>query len=220
MKEEKTKTKSKKKIFYYVALAVCVLLLVTATVLTVYFVTGSDNLVVENPPVTDLTDPEQPAGPSEPVEPENSDEPDDPTGGDQAVSFVVPVSYESATAFNDVVWEGYCYTRHKAVDFAAEANTPVYAMADGTVIEISLDSRTGNYIDIRHADGLTTRYRFVEPETGLKEGDAVLKGEQIAVVAEAYGSEKDMGTHLHLEVKLNGEYADPAEYLDIVSSEK
>lgn len=219
MKEEKTKTKSKKKIFYYVALAVCVLLLVTATVLTVYFVTGSDNLV-ENPPVTDPTDPEEPTGPSEPVEPEDPDEPDDPTGGDQVVSFVVPVSYESATAFNDVAWEGYCYTRHKAVDFAAEANTPVYAMADGTVIEISLNSQTGNYIDIRHADGLTTRYRFVEPEAGLKAGDTVSKGEQIAVVAEAYGSEKDMGTHLHLEVKVNGEYADPAEYLDIVSSEK
>ena len=45
-------------------------------------------------------------------------------------------------------------------------------------------------------------------------------GDQIAAVAEAYGSEAADGTHLHFEMTLNGEQTDPAEYLDPVYSEK
>ena len=49
---------------------------------------------------------------------------------------------------------------------------------------------------------------------------AVEQGEQIASVAEAYGSEAGAGTHLHFEMTLDGEQTDPAAYLDPVYSEK
>ena len=106
------------------------------------------------------------------------------------------------------------YYRHQGVDFAAAAGAEVYAVADGTVADISLSQELGNLITIDHGNGLISVYRFVEPDEGLNVGDKVKQGDQIAAVAEAYGSEAADGTHLHFEMTLNGEQTDPAEYLD------
>ena len=200
MKEEKTK---KKKSIYYILLAVGVALLAAATVLTVWFTTrGSD--VVEVPPVEE---PDDPSGPSEPEGPE----------------YVRPISVETCSVDYDAIYVSdttdFIY-RHKAVDFAADAGTEVYAMADGTVSEISLSEELGNLITIDHGDGLTMTYRFVEPAEGLSVGAAVEQGACIGTVAEAYGSEAADGTHLHLEVSLNGSLVDPNAYLDLTYDEK
>ena len=208
MKEEKTK---KKKSIYYILLAVGVALLAAATVLTVWFTTrGSD--VVEVPPVEE---PDDPSGPSEPEEPEDS-EPEGP-------EYVRPISVETCSVDYDAIYVSdttdFIY-RHKAVDFAADAGTEVYAMADGTVSEISLSEELGNLITIDHGDGLTMTYRFVEPAEGLSVGATVEQGACIGTVAEAYGSEAADGTHLHLEVSLNGSLVDPNAYLDLTYDEK
>ncbi len=213
MKEEKTK--NKKKVLYFVALAISVLLLIAATVLTVYFVTQGQDEVLDNPPAVE--DPDQNNDPKPPVE-----DPSGPTGGEDVVKFVAPVSYTDATPFNEIYTNqtvGWSY-RHRAVDFAAEAGTNVCAMADGTVSTVSMNETTGNYIVVDHGDGLKTLYRFVEPKEGLAAGAKVKKGDVIATVAAAYGSEAEDGAHLHLEIELNGVKKDPAEYFDIVSSEK
>ncbi|MDE7158119.1 MAG: M23 family metallopeptidase, partial [Clostridiales bacterium] len=150
--------------------------------------------------------------------------PDDnkPTGG-EGTKFVNPISSKSITESFNVIYAskttGFIY-RHKAVDFGADEGTEVYSMADGVVLEVSMNEKTGNYITIQHSDGLVTLYRFVEPVTGIHKGATVNKGEVIAKVAAAYGSEAKDGTHLHLEVFLNGAPADPANYIDIVNDEK
>ncbi len=46
------------------------------------------------------------------------------------------------------------------------------------------------------------------------------KGDKIAEVATAYGSEAKDGEHLHLEMEENGKKVDPAKYLDIEYDEK
>ena len=218
MKEEKTK---KKKGIYYILLAVGVALLAAATVLTVWFTTrGSD--VVEVPPVEE---PDDPSGPSEPEEPEEPDEPDEPTGPSEpeGPEYVRPISVETCSVDYDAIYVSdttdFIY-RHKAVDFAADAGTEVYAMADGTVSEISLSEELGNLITIDHGDGLTMTYRFVEPAEGLSVGAAVEQGACIGTVAEAYGSEAADGTHLHLEIAEDGVSVDPNEYLDLTYDEK
>lgn len=209
MKEEKSG--SKKKLFYYLALTACVLLLIAATVLTVYFVAGDNRETVETPPVTD------PEGGDK--EPEKPDEPTDPTGGEDVVKFVVPVAYESASAFNDFVWDVYGYTCHEAVDFTAAAGTEVCSMADGTVTSVSYNDVTGNIVIVDHGDGLKTLYRYVDPTDGLKEGDTVKKGEKIGAVSAPYAAEATR-PHLHLEVFLGEKRVNPADYIEIVSSEK
>lgn len=210
MKEEKSG--SKKKLFYYLALAACVLLLITATVLTVYFVAGGNRETIENPPVVD---PDEGGG----KEPEKPDEPTDPTGGEDVVKFVVPVAYESATTFNDFVWDVYGYTCHEAVDFSAAAGTEVRSMADGTVTSVSYNDVTGNIVVVDHGNGLKTLYRYVDPADGLKEGDTVKKGDKIGAVSTPYAAETTT-PHLHLEVLLGEKRVNPADYIEIVASEK
>lgn len=209
MKEEKSG--SKKKLFYYLALAACVLLLIAATVLTVYFVAGGNRETIENPPVSD------PDGGDK--EPEKPDEPTDPTGGEDVVKFVVPVAYESATTFNDFVWDVYGYTCHEAVDFSAAAGTEVRSMADGTVTSVSYNDVTGNIVVVDHGNGLKTLYRYVDPADGLKEGDTVKKGDKIGAVSTPYAAETTT-PHLHLEVLLGEKRVNPADYIEIVASEK
>lgn len=219
MKAEKAK--SKKKLIYYVTLAISAVLLIVATVLTVYFVAGGENEVVERPPVTEQPNDNKPEQPND-NKPEQPDNPSHPTGG-EGTKFVAPLAYVSVMEDYNVIYAsqttGFIY-RHKAVDFNAEEGTEVYSMADGVVLEISLNEKTGNYIKVDHGDGLITLYRFVEPVSGLNAGTAVKKGETIAKVAAAYGSEAKDGTHLHLEVFLNGAPADPANYIEIVNDEK
>lgn len=205
MKEEKTK---KKKILYYLVLAISVLLLTAATVLTVYFVTGNKSDIIEQ-------DPSTPVGPNEP------DEPDKPTGGDKE-TYCLPIQSEGVTVFNDIYKSqttGFIY-RHQGVDFAAEEGAKVASIADGKIEKISLSKQTGNLIVVDHGNGLKGYYRFVEPDASLKEGASITKGQYFASVAAAYGSEAADGTHLHLELTLNGKKVDPAGMLDIQYDEK
>ncbi|MDE7296409.1 MAG: M23 family metallopeptidase, partial [Clostridia bacterium] len=114
---------------------------------------------------------------------------------------------------------GWTY-RHKALDFAAEVGTEVYAMADGEVETVSYNDKTGNYIIVNHGNGLKTLYRFVEPTKGLGKGATIKKGQVIATVAEAYGSEFKDGPHLHFEVSVNGKAVNPVDYFEAVLEEK
>lgn len=200
----KEKTTGKRKALYYFILAVSVLLLTAATVLTVYFTTGRDN-VLEKPPI------------DQPEDPDDEDPDDTPSGGEDTVVFVNPV--EDAEVSNEygffhnqtLGW----YYEHKGVDFAAEEGTQVMSMADGKVESITEDVLTGTQIVIDHGDGLKTVYCFVTAADGLEAGDSVSKGEVIGTVAEANGSEYKDGPHLHLEVTMDGKNVDPAEYLTL-----
>ncbi len=218
MKEEKTK--SKKSVIYYVILAVCALLIITATVLTVYFVTRKTETVAEKPPVVQPDDPKDPDDPADPDDPVN---PDKPSSGDDNVKFVSPVSASTYTmAYAEIVHNetvGWWY-RHNAIDFNVAKGTDVYAMADGTVTEVSYAEETGNLIVVDHGDGLKTSYRFVEPVEGLGVGEKVTKGQKIAEVAAAYGTEAYAGEHLHLEMYLGKNPVDPADYVDLVLDKK
>ncbi len=218
MSEENTNTKPKKKrLLYYIVLGVCVLLLIAATVLTVYFLTaGSANKL-------DNTGGNAGGTPPDDGQQNEGNDPSQPSGGEDAVKFVSPIEGASYTVkYNDVYTNetlGWIY-RHKAVDFEAAAGTEVKCMADGVVESISYSEETGNIVIIDHGDGLKTLYRFVEPDSKLKEGAAIKKSETLGVVAKAYGIEYKDGEHLHLEVQLNGETVDPAEYLGSVLEEK
>lgn len=235
MKENETNTSTlskKKKIVYSVILAVCVLLLVAATVLTVYFVTGRGNEVLENP--NDQTggqqqEPGDPSGGGQQQEPSapsgggQQEDPTEPSGSEGRVLFIAPIaskecSVEYRSLYNNRTLDKWIV--HKAVDYAADEGTDVLAMSDGTVVSISLDSILGNLVEIEHAGNLRTVYRFIEPEATLKVGDAVKQGQKIGEVASAYGTEYKDGTHLHLEMTLNGESVDPADYIDVTLEEK
>ena len=236
MKEkENTSPSNSKRLIYSIILAICVLLLVAATVLTVYFVTGSNNEILDTPPNVenpdDPGDPSQPENPDDPGDPSQPENPDDPgkedpgkpSGGEGRVAFIAPLAYETCSVEFNVVYNNTSTDKwyyHKAIDFAADAGTDVVAMGDGYVLSISTSSTLGNLVILQHADGIQTVYRFVEPVSGLREGDQVKQGDVIAKVADAYGTEYKDGAHLHLEMLVNGSAVDPTDYINATLDQK
>ena len=102
---------------------------------------------------------------------------------------------------------------HAGMDFAAPMNTPIYAAAAGLVTASGWRSGYGNFIEIDHGSGLTTRYGH-NRENLVKEGEFVAAGQQIARVGR---TGRVTGPHLHFEVRRNGQAEDPAAWLDTVT---
>lgn len=101
------------------------------------------------------------------------------------------------------------YTRlHGGTDFGAPVGTPVYASADGTVVNASPSGCGGNWIFIDHKDGMQTRYfhlsRYAD---GLHAGQVVKQGTTIGYSGNT--GTCTTGPHLHYEVHINGEKVDP-----------
>ena len=218
MKEkENTSTSNKKRVIYTVIVAVCALLLIAATVLTVYFLTQGNRNVLDTPPAQDSDKKDPPTSGDDP-----KDDPSKPSGGVK-VAFVKPVESTVCSVEYEEIYDNTStnkWYKHMAIDYLADEGTAVCAMADGVVKEISLTDILGNCVVIEHADGVTSIYRFVEPVTGLKAGDKVKQGQTIATVAAAYGTEYKDGTHLHLEMSVNGKSVDPKDYIDVTFEEK
>lgn len=127
----------------------------------------------------------------------------------ESVSIITEHGFYHNTTLNH-------YTDHKGVDFSATVGTEVFAVDDGVIESIyKNDVLSGTEIVIDHGDGLKSVYRFVTETEGLKAGDSVKKGDVIATVAEASGSEYKFGSHLHFEILKNNGSVDPAIYLTL-----
>lgn len=104
---------------------------------------------------------------------------------------------------------------HKAVDFAAEEGTDVYAVMDGKVTEVTYNYLMGNIVKLDVGGGITVVYASLAEDVPVSVGDEVTKGSVIGKVGNTAKSEANDGAHLHLEVLLDGESVDPALYLDL-----
>jgi len=87
-------------------------------------------------------------------------------------------------------------TTHYGLDFAAPIGTPIYAAADGVVIEAGPASGFGLWVRIQHDDGTITVYGHMQ-DFSVREGERVKAGEQIARTGNRGQS---TGPHLHFEV--------------------
>jgi murein DD-endopeptidase MepM/ murein hydrolase activator NlpD len=89
---------------------------------------------------------------------------------------------------------------HAGVDFAGKRGSPIVAVADGLVIAAENRSGYGKTVEIRHGNGLVTRYAHNQ-KLVVQVGDLVKKGD---VIAKMGSSGRATGPHLHFEV-LDGE---------------
>jgi murein DD-endopeptidase MepM/ murein hydrolase activator NlpD len=97
---------------------------------------------------------------------------------------------------------------HEGVDFSAPYGTPVRATADGIVTRVGReDGGYGNVIDLRHANGIRTRYGHLSAfAQGLHTGERVQQGETIGYVGSTGLS---TGPHLHYEFLVGGRPTNP-----------
>lgn len=98
---------------------------------------------------------------------------------------------------------------HIGIDIGAGPGESIIAAADGTVVEAGWHDAYGNYVKIRHNDHLETLYAHAQ-ELWVSAGEVVKAGDVIAKVGTTGLS---TGYHLHFEVRNNGEYQDPLEYI-------
>lgn len=101
-------------------------------------------------------------------------------------------------------------TYHQGVDLAAPAMTPIYASRAGTVTVATSSRSAGNYVKINHGDGYSSVYMHMTYYT-VSVGQSVSQGQLIGYVGSTgYSS----GNHLHFGISYNGNYVNPALYLN------
>jgi len=98
---------------------------------------------------------------------------------------------------------------HKGVDIPAPTGTPIVAAEAGTVVISRVVNGYGNYVRIKHNDGLETGYGHCS-QLIAKEGEQVTRGQKIALVG---STGQSTGPHCHFEVIKDGTHVDPMPYI-------
>lgn len=92
--------------------------------------------------------------------------------------------------------------RHEGTDYAASSGTPVRASGDGVVLRAGRAGGYGNLVELRHRNGITTRYGHLRGFAGaLRSGMRVNQGQTIGYVG---STGLATGPHLHYEFRVNG----------------
>lgn len=98
---------------------------------------------------------------------------------------------------------------HNGIDVAGTYNSNIKAADGGIVTYSGWMSGYGNYIVINHENGYQTAYGHCASRL-VDVGDRVAKGD---IIAKMGSTGRSTGTHLHFEVRKNGQYVDPLKYI-------
>ena len=101
---------------------------------------------------------------------------------------------------------------HRGIDYAAQPGTPVWSVADGTIIFRGGAGASGNLVKVKHRNGYVSYYAHLSRfEPGLKVGDTVEQKQLIGYVGQTGLA---TGPHVCFRVQQHGHYVNP---LDIAS---
>ena len=133
-----------------------------------------------------------------------------------AEGFIWPVSSSrkiSSPIGSRVAPGGFGSTNHKGVDICNVGYTSsIYAVKSGKVLLTNTSGYGGgygNYVVIDHGGGVTTLYAHMSV-VKVSEGQMVSQGTVLGITGSTGAS---TGPHLHYEVRINGVYQNPLNYL-------
>ena len=103
------------------------------------------------------------------------------------------------------------YKGHTGVDIAGCGyGSNIYASAAGTVVKVKWgNTGYGYHVIINHGDGIQTLYAHMS-NIYVKNGQYINQGDIIGAMGSTGNS---TGTHLHFEVRINGQYVNPLNYV-------
>ncbi len=97
--------------------------------------------------------------------------------------------------------------QHEGIDYVAPTGTPVWAIGDGTVLAAGYKGANGNYVGIRHKNGLETFYCHLSAiASGIRAGARVAQKKLIGYVGM---TGRATGPHLHFALKKAGSFINP-----------
>ena len=103
---------------------------------------------------------------------------------------------------------------HRGIDIAAPVGTPVLAAQAGTV---TFAGKVGGqlFVTVDHGGGLVSSYSWVSA-LRVRKDDVIARGQTIALSGTGHPASGEP-PHLHVGVRLNGQYVDPLAYLSPLS---
>jgi len=137
-------------------------------------------------------------------------------------SFVWPVEPGRGISayFRDPSYVGVFGIQHNAIDIPIYQGSPVRSTGDGVVYTAKDNGYGYSYIIVAHTDGLMSVYGHISSIL-VDEGQTVSVGSIIALSGGMPGTKGSgymtTGPHLHFEMKSNGQFVDPLEYLPLDS---
>ncbi len=134
----------------------------------------------------------------------------DPEGGSLRGAFMrYPVPYRITSGFSRHRYHPILkrYRAHQGTDYGAPRGTPVHATASGTVTRAGWWGGYGRAVEIRHMNGIRTRYAHLSAiAAGIHPGARVGQGQVIGRVG---STGLATAPHLHYEFLQNGAHRNP-----------
>jgi len=94
---------------------------------------------------------------------------------------------------------------HKGIDMAGWIKTQIFAPASGTIKRAGKNGSYGNFIEIDHLNGFSTRYGHLY-KIKVKKGQTVTKNDVIGLMG---STGRSTSTHLHYELMFNNKTINP-----------
>lgn len=99
---------------------------------------------------------------------------------------------------------------HAGLDFPGRYGQPINAAADGKVSYVGQRQGYGNVVEVEHGNGIMTRYAHLSGFAS-RVGQKIARGDTIGRMG---STGRSTGTHLHFEVRLNGQAVNPRPFLE------
>ncbi|MGA8153524.1 MAG: M23 family metallopeptidase [Terriglobales bacterium] len=126
--------------------------------------------------------------------------------------FLPPVNAPVSDVFGTTrTFNGQTQSVHQGLDYGAPQGTPVAALNRGKVLLARPLFFEGNCVVLDHGQGLLTIYMHLS-KFAVKEGEQVARGQEIALSG---GTGRATGPHLHVAVRWQGIYLNPATLLTL-----
>ncbi len=122
----------------------------------------------------------------------------------------VPLAMPVKSAFRYTSPFGRRWGRaHNGIDMAGPTGTPIYATADGVVVHAGWQRGYGNVVKIKHELGTETIYGHMS-KIRVTKGQRVSRADRIGDMG---NTGRSTGSHLHYEVRVNGQPVNPMKFI-------
>ena len=124
-----------------------------------------------------------------------------------AGAFLPPASAPISDVFGTQrIFNGAVQSKHQGLDFAVPSGSAVHAVNHGTVILARKLFFEGGCVVVDHGLGLLSLYLHLS-EISVKEGGGIASGQVLGLSG---GTGRASGPHLHLAIRWQGVYLNPA----------